>query len=185
MDDGDEFEMILDRLLFDLALHTFRGAFGATHGRSYKKDKNTALHENTFNLAKLLFDETEYEYTSTGDAGAALLARARRYRLPAVILDVATSKAPFADRERMGIAFDEFAPVFSDYPAPYGFSFEGEEDGVLVWDLFNKDHVTGIFQFEGNAVRGLAKQMPIENIDDISALGALASIILGFVEQGT
>jgi hypothetical protein len=127
--------MILDRLLFDLSLHTFRGAFGATHGRSYKKDKNTALHENTFNLAKLLFDQTEYEYTSRGDSTAAMMARARRYRLPAVILDVARSDVPFADRERMGIYFDEFATVFSDYPAPYGFSFDGEEDVVVWWSM--------------------------------------------------
>jgi len=93
--------MILDRLLFDLALHTFRGAFGATHGRSYKKDKNTALHENTFNLVKLLFDQTEYDYTSRGDSTAVMMARARRYGLPEVILDVARSDVPFADRERI------------------------------------------------------------------------------------
>jgi len=127
--------MILDRVLFDIALHTFRGAFGATHGRSYKKDKNTALHEDTFNLAKLLFDQTEYEYTSTGDAGAVLLARASKYRMPAVILDVAESEMPFVDRERMGVYFDEFAPLFSNYPAPYGFSFEGEEDAVVWWSM--------------------------------------------------
>jgi len=127
--------MILDRLLFDLALHTFRGVFGATHGRSYKKDKNTALHENTFNLAKLLFDQTEYEYTSRGDSTAAMMARARKYRVPAVILDVAKSDASFADRERMGIYFDEFLPLQPDPPAPYDFSFEGEEDVVVWWSM--------------------------------------------------
>jgi len=127
--------MILDRLLFDLALHTYRGAFGATHGRSYKKDKNTALHENTFNLAKILFDQTEYPYTSRGDSTAAMMARAKKYGVPEVILDVARSDVPFADRERMGIYFDEFASPTTDYPAPYGFSFEGEEDVVVWWSM--------------------------------------------------
>lgn len=127
--------MILDRLLFDLALHSFRGAFGATHGRSYKKDKNTALHENTFNLSKLLFDQTEYGYTSRGDSTAVMMARARRYRLPEVILDVAASDVPFADRERMGIELDELASPASPYPAPYGLSFEGEEDVVVWWSM--------------------------------------------------
>jgi len=127
--------MILDRLLFDLALHSFRGAFGATHGRSYKKDKNTALDENTFNLAKLLFDQTEYDYTSRGDSTAVMMARARRYQLPEVILDVASRDVPFVDRERMGIYFDEFAPPDSDYPAPYGYSFEAEEDVVVWWSM--------------------------------------------------
>jgi hypothetical protein len=127
--------MILDRLLFDLALHTYRGVFGVTHGRSYKKDKNTALHENTFNLVKLLFATTEYEYTSRGDSTAVLMARARKYRMPAVILDVARSDDPFVDRERMGIYFDEFADPDVEYPGPYGFSFEGEEDVVVWWSM--------------------------------------------------
>jgi hypothetical protein len=131
--------MLLDVLFFDLALHDFRGAFGATHGRSYKKDKNSALDEDTWDLTKMLFDNSDYPYQSWGDARAALFARAQKYRLPAVILDVAGSEVPFADRERMGIAFDEFWPVFTDYPTPYGFSLAvpttpGEEPEDLgVW----------------------------------------------------
>ena len=123
--------MLLDRVLLDVALHSFRGAFGATHGRSYKKDKMTALDEDTFALAKLLFDESEYPYPSSGDAGATLLARAKKYRLPQVILDVAKSPTSFADRERMGIPLDEHAPISDDYPPPYGYSFL--EENIDVW----------------------------------------------------
>jgi hypothetical protein len=126
--------MLLDRFLFDIALHTFRGAFGATHGRSYKKDKMTALDEDTFGLTKLLFDETEYAYPSTGDPGAILFARARRYHIPQVILDVAHATTPFADRERMGIALDELAPLSTSYPPPYGFAFT-EENIDVYWSM--------------------------------------------------
>jgi hypothetical protein len=130
--------ILLDRVLLDIALHSFRGAFGATHGRSYKKDKMTALHEDTFGLAKLLFDQTEYPHPSRTDPGAVLLARARKYRLPQLVLDVARSTATFADRERMGIPIDETAPLVPDGqggyllpPAPYGFDFT--EENIDVW----------------------------------------------------
>ena len=85
--------MVLDLLLFDIALHVQKGNNGATHGRSYMKDKSVATDQDIFNLAKLLFDDTTLPYTSTGDPGAALLARAEKYRVPAVILRVATVQA--------------------------------------------------------------------------------------------
>jgi hypothetical protein len=91
----------------------------------------TALDEDTFALAKLLFDEAEYPYESVTDAGAILLARAKKYRLPQVILDVAKSRASFADRERMGIPLDEHAPISDDYPPPYGYRFL--EENIDVW----------------------------------------------------
>lgn len=130
--------ILLDRVLLDIALHTFRGAFGVTHGRSYKKDKMTALDEDTFGLQKLLFGLTEYPYPARTDAGAVLLARARKYRIPQLVLDVARSERSFADRERMGVAFDEFQPLIEDQAgnlllpdAPY--DFDWSEDYIHVW----------------------------------------------------
>lgn len=46
---------------------------------------------------------------------------------------------------------------------------------MTVFDtIFNKDRVTGIFQFEGNAVRTLMKQVKVDKFDDICALASLA-----------
>lgn len=42
-----------------------------------------------------------------------------------------------------------------------------------VYKALNKGLFSGIFQFEGDAIRKLADSMPIENIDDISALSAI------------
>ncbi len=50
--------MVLDLLLFDIALHIQKGNDGATHGRSYMKDKSVATDQDIFNLSKLLFDDT-------------------------------------------------------------------------------------------------------------------------------
>src|SRR5262245_42244775 len=82
---------LLDLFLFDIALHQLHGNNGVTHGRSYMKDKSNALDEDVFGLTKLLFDTTAEPYVSPTDPGAVLLARAHRYRLPAVIRRIARS----------------------------------------------------------------------------------------------
>jgi DNA polymerase-3 subunit alpha len=40
--------------------------------------------------------------------------------------------------------------------------------------VFNADRVTGIFQFEGHAVRNLMKQVTVDKFDDLCALTSLA-----------
>ena len=60
--------MVLDLVLLDVALHLHRGTFGATHGRSYIKDKASADTENTFATAKMLLDDTVLPYRSRGSA---------------------------------------------------------------------------------------------------------------------
>lgn len=127
--------MVLDLLLFDMALHTHRGAFGSTHGRSYKKDKMSSLDDDTWGGVKLLFGTATYDYQSSSHPDAVLLARARRYRMPEAILRVARSTASFTDRERMGIRIDEDGP-FEDAPqAPYGFSFDDPRDLTVWWGI--------------------------------------------------
>lgn len=127
--------MVLDILLFDLALHTHRGAFGVTHGRSYKKDKMTSLDEDTWGATKLLFDTTEHPYQSTSHADAVLLARARHYRVPEAILRVARSSRVFVDRERMGIDIQEDGPYDPAPVAPYEFSYTDPEDLSVWWSM--------------------------------------------------
>jgi hypothetical protein len=126
---------ILDVLLLDMATHTFRGAFGVTHGRSYKKDKMSSLDDDTWGLVKLLFDTTAYAYQSGDDAGATLFARARRYRLPEAIYRIARSPHAFADRERMSLALNELGPYADNPQAPFGFSFTDPEDLTIWWGM--------------------------------------------------
>lgn len=156
---------VLDVLLFDMALHTHRGAFGTTHGRSYKKDKMSSLDDDTWNGVKLLFDEATYGYTSTGAADAALLARAQRYRMPEAVLRVATTKEAITDRERMSLPLDLDGPVVDNPEAPFGLTFtEADLDvwwglsGLLAWqvvpmtiDVFNRYNLWESAAFEGVA----------------------------------
>ncbi len=126
--------MVLDELLFDIALHLQQGNFGATHGRSYMKDKSLAVDEDTFGMSKLLFDDTHVGYQSTGDAGAVLFARARRYRMPAVLLRVARSPATTVDQEHMGVPLDPSSPVVPNPQAPFGYAFDDPANVPFWWE---------------------------------------------------
>lgn len=126
--------MVLDLFLFDIALHTHKGNMGSTHGRSYAKDKTKATDQDVFNLSKLLFEDTDLPYTSTSDAGATLLARAAKYRLPEVVRRVASSDEPMVDRERMGVDLDPLAEVTAT-PAPLeGHAFDDPAEVDFWWE---------------------------------------------------
>ena len=126
--------MVLDLLIFDIALKVQKGNFGATHGRSYMKDKSVATDQDVFNLTKLLFDDTSLGYTSTGDPGAVLLSRAKRYRLPAVLLRVAQSKHTTVSQEHMGIPLDPSAPVEANPTPPFGISYSDPANVPFWWE---------------------------------------------------
>lgn len=126
---------MLDALLFDIAIHTYKGNFGATHGRSYKKDKMTGRDDDTWNLVKLLFDRSEGDYTSIGDTAAVFQARAERYRLPEAIRRAGRSDATFVDRERMSLPLNENGPYQPDPVAPGGYSFTDPADLPIWWGM--------------------------------------------------
>ncbi|MEO8602992.1 MAG: hypothetical protein ABI629_10475 [bacterium] len=126
---------MLDVLLFDLALHTFDGNFGATHGRSYKKDKMRGRDDDTWSAVKLLFDRSEGDYNSIGDTAATFFARAARYRLPEAIRRVAVSTGSITDRERMSLPLNETGPVEANPVAPGGYSFTDPDDLTIWWGM--------------------------------------------------
>ncbi len=127
--------MTIDLMLFDLALHNHRGSFGASHGRTYKKDKMWNRDENTFHVTKFLFDNTSLDYPGDSQGNVLLLATATRYRVPQVILDVASDDRPYVDRERMSVPIDEQGPMEDDPVAPYGLSFTDPGDLNLWWGM--------------------------------------------------
>jgi DNA polymerase III alpha subunit len=65
------------------------------------------------------------------------------------------------------------AGVCDQVKKPYSWIYKIPTDDPGAYKVFNDHRFNGIFQFEGQAIQGLAKQMPIENMEDVSALGAL------------
>lgn len=131
-----------DLVLYDMASHTHAGAFGATHGRTYKKDKMTALDEDTWDVSKLVLDDTDLEYRS--ERGAVFLASATRYRPPAVLAEVVDDDgdAPsdgdvggVVERARHSLPLDPLAEVTPDPEGPFGLEFDDPDDLMVWWGM--------------------------------------------------
>ncbi len=133
--------MILDALLIDLALHTRASSFGVTHGRSEMKDKFRGPSDNTYSMAKLLFDQPgSLGYPSRNDRSAAFFSLTENYRLPEVIARAARDTRTFVDRSRHGINLDETAPVVPnpEIPSstPAGIDFDVTPANLDFWWSF-------------------------------------------------
>lgn len=129
--------MALDVMWLDIALHLHRGNFGATHGRSYIKDKAAAELGDVFDGARLLFDDTSLGYARPSSYLAGLLAATTTYALPWAIHEIARDDAPMLDRERMNLPLDETPPPTWDTPVPappHGLSY-GATDLPLWWSM--------------------------------------------------
>jgi hypothetical protein len=127
--------MALDLCLVDMAAHNHAGTYTAPRGRTYKKDKMTSLDEDTFNVAKFVFDDTTAAYQSTSDTGVTYFCSGSRYRPPQLVVDIATAPEPSVVRERHGVYFDGSAPLEDDPAAPYGKDFDDRANLPFWWSL--------------------------------------------------
>lgn len=126
--------IVLDTLLADLAAQLRQNVLGVTHGRSAMKDKYRGPANDTWGISLLLFGQQgSLSYTSRGDAGATLFARAHRYRLPRVIHEMGSAPGPFVDRTRQSFFLDESAPITPDPVGPPGHGFDDTEANFTFW----------------------------------------------------
>ncbi len=124
--------MALDLCVLDMAGHCHAGTYTAPRGRTYAKDK-LILREPTFNTFKLFFDDTDVEYGDGPDTGATYVAASKRYRPPQVLVEMAGDANPGVVRERHGIFVDGTAPITANPKAPFGYSFDDQQDLAFWW----------------------------------------------------
>lgn len=100
--------MVADLLVLDMALHHFRGAFAATHGRSYERCKKWNREEGTTDAMKLLFGTGSFARLENQSAVALAVSV---YRPPPALLAIAADveRPAVTVRQRMGIGLDELA----------------------------------------------------------------------------
>ena len=115
--------MVTDLLLLDVALNSYDGVFGSTHGRTYEADKKWADRESTRDIEWLLFDRAAHGSSSMS---ATCLALSPHYEMPQVIYEIANDvKRPQTlNRQRVGIKLEE--------AERWGLGFTDLEDG-MVW----------------------------------------------------
>lgn len=118
-------EMILDLLLFDMALNSFKGIFGSTHGRAYENTKKWASNEGTTDTSKLLFGTGIF---SGFDNMSAIAFALSNYRVPKVIEHVAQNAIlRHENKQRIGIKLAEMEK--------WGLHPDNFEDGMLYLTL--------------------------------------------------
>lgn len=121
--------ILLDLLLLDIALNSFRGVFGATHGRAYENTKKWAAHEGTTDTSKLLFGTGVF---SLFDNMSAIAFALSSYRVPPAIEAIAVGAGraatdSYVNRQRMGIRIAELER--------WGLRPDNFEDGMLYLTL--------------------------------------------------
>jgi hypothetical protein len=78
--------VVLDKLLFTMAVNSFRGVFGSTHGRTYTPFIRGSRMEPTSGISRLLFGMGNYNDHILGTVS---LACAESYELPIIIAGIA------------------------------------------------------------------------------------------------
>jgi hypothetical protein len=118
-------EMVLDLLLLDMALNSFKGVFGSTHGRAYENTKKWASNEGTTDTSKLLFGMGVF---SGFDNMSAIAFALSNYRVPKAVEIVGQNAIlSHENRQRMGIKLAEMEK--------WGIHPDNFEDGMLYLTL--------------------------------------------------
>ena len=123
--------MIVDLLFADMALNSFHGAFGSTHGRAYANHKQWPRHESTASAQRLAFGMNVFH---PGNMTVNCLALSRRYQIPRVLCEIATdfTTPAMVNRQRMGIRLEQLRH--------WGLSPRRLEDGVLLYGMECQGH---------------------------------------------
>lgn len=122
-------EVVIHLILLDMALNSFKGVFGSTHGRAYENTKKWASNEGTTDTSKLLFGMGIFSGYDNMSAVAFALSG---YRVPPVIEEVARGEGydpalPMENRQRMGIKLKEMEK--------WGIHPDNFEEGMLYLTL--------------------------------------------------
>ena len=116
--------MVLDLLMFDVALNNYQGFLGSASGRNYAHSIIMGAH-HTSPLTKLLFGVGTYD---RDEVIAPVALATSTYRCPKLIGDIAVDyKTPLLSRQRVSINVED-APL-------YGLSYENELDCHLFWGM--------------------------------------------------
>ena len=112
--------ILVDLLLADMALNSFRGVFGSTQGRTYEAEKKWAARAHIGAVSKLVFGTNAF---NVGNMSATFLTITPNYRPPRVVFEMANDiDRTIVNRQRMSFSVED-APK-------YGLDYDRLEDGM-------------------------------------------------------
>jgi len=106
-------KMIMDILLLDMAMFSWKGLFGATSGRCYKKHKMNPLKQSTIQVTEKVFgfnNIKDYDYSKI-DTSFMLN---KKYDIPKVIRDIGRDYDDVEIKDSMGLDLKEIKDEFED-----------------------------------------------------------------------
>jgi hypothetical protein len=122
--------LLTDVLMYEMALNSFHGTFGSTHGRTYAFLIKGGRSEPSASTIKLIFGMGIFN--SSAAMGAVSLATSN-YKCPSIIQDIAADySGTLWNRERQSINIDD-APK-------YGLSYDDELTCDLYWSIQDYTH---------------------------------------------
>jgi hypothetical protein len=121
----DQAGRLADVLLYEVALHSYRGTFGATHGRASSQHIRDSRTESTASICRLALGTGGYG--DPDSLGAVALATSG-YRPPPVLEHIAADLSrPMTFRERQSFDVED--------AAAFGLGFDQIEDGHVYWAM--------------------------------------------------
>jgi hypothetical protein len=120
-------KIIMDILLLDIAIHSYKGLFGVAGGRCYEEQKKHPLKQDTICITEHLFgfnNITCYDYTKL----SAVFILSKRYDLPGVIKKIAYDVSPVEIKTSMGLDLKEIKNEFKDLS-------DIETTGMFLWSM--------------------------------------------------
>ena len=184
--------MVLDLLVFDLAVASPTGAFAGSAGRAYFENKNCVWEQGTRDTGELLFGQLGHFVQSSN--AAVFLATSPAYRPPDALVALARrGPSRFTVRSRVSIDFDE--------SAAHGLGTSTAEDMEFWWSRAAYATKQTIIASRRVATEAGLLQTPpfkailpmiktiaeaIDTVEDIGAgiLGGIAGAIGGFAVGG-
>lgn len=120
-------KIIMDILLLDIALHSYKGLFGATSGRCYEEQKKYPLKQDTIDITEYLFgfnNINSYDYTKL----SSIFILSKGYDLPEVIKKIAHDMDSVEIETSMGLDLGEIKNEFKDLA-------DKETTGMFLWAM--------------------------------------------------
>lgn len=106
-------KIILDLLLLDMAMHSYKGLFAAASGRCYEKQKKYPLLQDTLEIGEFVwsFGNVEaFDYTRITSNFILM----RNYEVPEVIKRIGKDEEPVEIKDSMGLDLKEIKREFAD-----------------------------------------------------------------------
>lgn len=116
--------IITDLLFLDIAMHSFKGNFALTHGRSYEIQKKNPKNADIAPIVSDAFkiSKVEYNYTTI----PAIYAYRMKYNVPKIIIDIARDESEVIIKDQMGFDLKTIRKELD---------LENELDRFVIWQM--------------------------------------------------